>query len=57
MDPSGPPTEVWHVRKLPGLEGSIADLGRQEYEFEVRRIRVIYAAIAMAVTSPRAPIP
>ena len=37
--------------RLPGSEGSTAELGRQEYEFEVQRVNVIYAAISMAVTS------
>jgi len=37
--------------RLHGTEGSVADLGQQEYEFEVQRINVIYAAISMAVTS------
>jgi hypothetical protein len=36
---------------LAGLEGSVADLARQELEFEVRRTRLIYAAISMAVLS------
>jgi len=37
--------------KLLGTDGSVAELGHQEYEFEVQRISVIYAAISMAVTS------
>ncbi|HET6958723.1 MAG TPA: DUF2721 domain-containing protein [Vicinamibacterales bacterium] len=36
---------------LPKLEGSIAALAQREFDFEVRRSRIIYAAIAMAVTS------
>jgi hypothetical protein len=36
---------------LPKLEGPIAELGRQEYDSEVRRSRVIYTAISMSVTS------
>jgi hypothetical protein len=39
------------VFALPKLEVEIADLARAEVEFEVRRIRLIYYAITMAVTS------
>ncbi len=34
---------------LPRLEGEVAALARQEIEFEVRRIRLIYRAITLAV--------
>jgi hypothetical protein len=36
---------------LPTLDGQIADLARQEMEYEFRRGRIIYASILMAVTS------
>ena len=36
---------------LPRLEGELADLGRREMEFEVRRIRLVYIAISTAVAS------
>lgn len=36
---------------LPGLERPVADLARQEHELELRRARVIYSAISMAVLS------
>ena len=36
---------------LPKLEGEIAVLGRREMEFQVRRVRLIYHAIVMAVAS------
>jgi len=36
---------------LPKLEGDLAGLARQEVEFEVLRISLIYRAIAMAVLS------
>ena len=36
---------------LPTLEPPVADLARQEHELELRRVRVIYAAISMAVLS------
>ena len=39
------------VAALPKLEGDLADLARREIEFEVRRIRLIYVAISMAVLS------
>jgi phage shock protein PspC (stress-responsive transcriptional regulator) len=34
---------------LPKLDGEIAGLARQELEYEMRRIRLIYVAITMAV--------
>jgi hypothetical protein len=36
---------------VSGLDGGTADLARQEIAFEVRRIRLIYVAISMAVMS------
>jgi len=36
---------------LQGLDGEVASLARQEVEFEVRRIGLIYRAITMAVLS------
>jgi hypothetical protein len=36
---------------LPALAGEVADLARQEHQLEVRRARVIYRAISMAVLS------
>src|SRR5690242_11725621 len=36
---------------LPRLEGELAALARLEVDFEVRRISLIYRAIAMAVLS------
>jgi len=39
------------VAALPKLDMDIADIARAEVEFEVRRIRLIYHAITMAVTS------
>jgi hypothetical protein len=36
---------------VSGLESGTADLARQEIAFEVRRIRLIYVAISMAVMS------
>src|SRR5476649_985978 len=39
------------VAALPRLGVDIADVARAEVEFEVRRIRLIYHAITMAVTS------
>jgi hypothetical protein len=36
---------------LPTLEEPVADLARQEHELELRRARVIYSAISMAVLS------
>ena len=36
---------------LLNLEGSLAEQGRLEFEFELRRGRLIYAAIVMSVTS------
>ena len=36
---------------VSGLEGGTADLARQEIAVEVRRIRLIYVAISMAVMS------
>ena len=39
------------VAALPGLEPAIADVARAEVDFEIRRIRLIYLAISMSVTS------
>ena len=39
------------VAALPKLDMDIADIARAEVDFEVRRIRLIYHAITMAVTS------
>ena len=39
------------VAALPKLGIDIADVARAEVEFEIRRIRLIYHAITMAVTS------
>ena len=39
------------VARLPGLEVEVADLARAEIAFEVRRIRLVYFAISMAVLS------
>src|SRR4249920_1105988 len=36
---------------LPRLEGELASIARQEVDFEVRRIALIYRAITMAVLS------
>jgi len=39
------------VARLPGLDIEVADLARAEIAFEVRRIRLVYVAISMAVLS------
>ena len=39
------------VAALPGLAGELDELARAEVGFEVRRIRLIYLAISMAVLS------
>jgi len=39
------------VAALPKLDVGLADVARAEVEFEIRRIRLIYHAITMAVTS------
>ena len=39
------------VGRLPGLEAAVADLAREELDYEIRRIRLIYVAIQMAVAS------
>lgn len=39
------------VAALPKLEDGVADLAQREIAFEIRRIRLIYIAISMSVTS------
>jgi len=39
------------VAALPKLENGVADLAQREIAFEIRRIRLIYIAISMSVTS------
>ena len=39
------------VAALPKLEVAVADVARDEVSFEIRRIRLIYVAITMAVLS------
>jgi hypothetical protein len=41
---------------LPALEEPVADLARQEHELELRRARVIYSAISMAVLRAQAAV-
>lgn len=36
---------------LPQLEGEIAEVARQEFDLELRRSRVIYRAVSLAVVS------
>jgi len=39
------------VAAVPKLEGDLASLAQAEISFEIRRIRLIYIAISMSVTS------
>ena len=45
------PARLPDMMRVPGLAADVADTARAEVEFEIRRIRLIYNAIAMAVVS------